>query len=463
MKRFIALSALLLISTSFAYEPVITQRVAGKEELNAKEVVFVSGEPVVFEGTLEYEESVKNDAETRVYEYDLKTDAGDTLKRELEFSIEREEKNNGQIVSKWVLDEYSESIKIGDITYALENYDISRTQIDDVKPVGNYFAGNISLEKRYTADTDTITIVGTGNIYGYDTAWAKNETIKMTYTVSSEENDWTGKYIITKSDTDQKKIKQIENTITQISFDDSYVILENNISTLKYSSEMPEFYNSKALEYIIKENGSYKYESFPVENRMASYNLSGVKGHWGASEIKKAFALEYMDEWQNGITSPDSGVTRGEFSKILALVLKLNLNDYEEFEMKFRDVTENNKYYNYIKALNAEGVVSGESATKFMPNQIITRAQAVTMIINAIGFENKAPEVMPNLKFADVDEIPAWAVKFIYVANDIGLVNGNENGEFMPNKQLTKAEIATISNNLVRYLTEDLSEEYILN
>jgi len=169
-----------------------------------------------------------------------------------------------------------------------------------------------------------------------------------------------------------------------------------------------------------------------------------------------------MDEWQNGVTSPDSGVTRGEFSKIMALVLKLNTQEYAEHEMTFRDVFESNKYYDYIKALNAVGVVSGESATKFMPNKIVTRAEAVTIIINAIGFENKAPEAMPNLKFADVDEIPSWATKFIYVANAIGLVNGDENGNFMPNKQLTKAEIATITNNLVKYLTEEITTEYIL-
>jgi hypothetical protein len=36
-----------------------------------------------------------------------------------------------------------------------------------------------------------------------------------------------------------------------------------------------------------------------------------------------------------------------------------------------------------------------------MPNRIVTRAEAITMIINAIGFENKAPEALPNLKFAD--------------------------------------------------------------
>jgi len=462
MKKSLIALSILLINTSFAYEAAITERVAGKEELNAKEVVFLSGEPVVFEGTLEYEESIKGEEETREYTYNLEAEDGSSLRRELEYTITKQEKANGQIVSSWTLEEYSETLSINNINYTLKSYDISRTQIDDVKPVGNYYSGNINLEKTYTSDNDRITLVGTGNIYGYDTAWAKNETINMTYTVSSKNKDWTGKYTTTHSDTDQKKIKNVKNSITQISFNDSYVVLENNINTLKYNSEMPEFYNGKALEYIIRDSASYKYESFPVENRMASYNLTGLTGHWGESAIRQAFALEYMDEWKNGVTSPDSGVTRGEFAKIMALVLKLDTDEYEEHEMTFRDVFESNKYYDYIRTLNAIGVVSGDSVTKFSPNRIVTRAEAVKMIINAIGFENKAPEAMPNLNFSDVDEIPAWAVKFIYVANAIGLVNGDENGNFMPNKQLTKAEIATITNNLVKYLTEEITTEYIL-
>ena len=73
MAVLLVVLSLLLINTSFAYEAAITERVAGKEELNAKEVVFLSGEPIVFEGTLEYEESIKGEEETREYTYNLES------------------------------------------------------------------------------------------------------------------------------------------------------------------------------------------------------------------------------------------------------------------------------------------------------------------------------------------------------------------------------------------------------
>ena len=47
MKKFLMLlTSILIFSTAYAYEPSITQQVAGNKNLNCKEVVFISGKPV---------------------------------------------------------------------------------------------------------------------------------------------------------------------------------------------------------------------------------------------------------------------------------------------------------------------------------------------------------------------------------------------------------------------------------
>lgn len=460
MKKTSLFALLLIFSISFAYEPVITKQVMGHEELTAKEVVFLSGTPIVFEGTLKVDESIKKESETKSYEYSLTSEEGYTLTREVEYTIDSTEKSNSQVVRDWVLNDFSESIEIGKTTYTLIDYEISQSEVKDIKPIGDYYAGNINLEKIYETESGQIKLRGAGTIVGYDTAWAKNETVKMNYVIQDYEKSWSGKYVTTVSDTDQKKIKYIENSPTEISFFGSFVMTENNISTLKYTSEMPEIYNGKVLDYIEKDSDAYKYESFPIQTRLVEHSLSGIRGHWGEQELKKAFALEFMDEWDSTDT-PDTGVTRGEFAKIMALLLKLNVKEYIDNEVNYKDVPVNNEYYKYIRALTEKGVVSGTGNSRFQPNAIISRAEAITMIINAIGFENRAPEAMPRLTFNDADKVPKWAIKYIYVANKIGIVNGNEMGQIMPDKKLTKAEIATICNRLITYITEELSEEYI--
>jgi len=460
MKKISLLALLLIFSVSYGYESTITKQVMGKENLEAKEVVFLSGTPILFEGTVEIEESNKSDVTTKSYEYNLTSSSGGTLTRSLEFSISSQEKANSQIVENWTLTDYTESIEIAAVNYELIEYEYTRSDIRDLKPIGDYYSGNINSLKTYNTQDGQVKINATGSVVGYDTAWSKNETIRMNYIIQDMEDSWTGKYITIVSDTDQRKIKYIENYPTEISFDGSFIMTENNISTLKYTSEMPEIYNGKILDYIQKDENAYKYESFPIQNRLADYNLPGIKGHWGEFELRKAFALEFMDEWDNTDT-PDTAVTRGEFAKILALLLKLDIEDYTDNKVIYRDVSVNNEYYRYIRALTEKGVISGTGNSRFQPNAVISRAEAITMIINAIGFENKAPEAIPLLMFNDADKVPKWAVKYIYMANKIGLLNGNEMGQVMPDKKLTKAEIATICNRLITYITEELGEEYV--
>lgn len=474
-KILLLLCGFLYFSVAYAYEPTITQIVAGQEELNCKEVVFITGEAIVMEGTAEISASKKGASQTESYSYTLQDANGNTLTREMSFAVTSEEKSNGQVTKVWELEDFDESIVINNTTYTLEKYNFSKNRLDDVRAVGTYFAGNINISKEYSdgSETGKIKVVGTGSLYGYDTAWAKNETVNMTYTISNiqDTGSWTGKYKTTTTDTDRKVVSYIANRPTEISFDGGFMLSENNISTLRYSTEMPEFYGTKALDYIVTDEGSYKYESFPIERRLANYSLRGIKGHWGEKALRQAFALEYMDEW-NENTTPDSPVTRGEFAKIMALALKLNQQENKQANNRdnlgqeqksiYKDVPETNKYYEYIMALTEAGVVKGTGNNRFQPNAVISRAEAMTMIISALGFEDKAPEPLPLLNFADSADVPNWAEKYIYMAHKIGLINGDEQGNVMARKQLTKAEIATITNNMVKYLIEELGEEYIL-
>jgi len=466
MKNVIRIMCIcLLISTTYAYEPSIYQEVSNSDELSCKETVFLSGEPVTLTGTLSISESGKGETMKETYEYALSDKNGNSVSRELTFSIVAEEKANKQVSKVWELTEFSETVVVGDKTYTLDKYDFSKTRLDEVRPVGTYFAGNINIVKEYSYDTGSVTVLGSGSIYGYDTAWAKNETVSMTYTLSNKPgNDysWSGKYKTITSETDKKKVTYIANRPTEISFDGGYMLSESNLFTLRYSYEMPEMFNGKVLDYIVKDEGSYKFETFPKETRLPNYLLKGIKGHWGEMALRQAYALEYMDEWDANDT-PNTAVTRGEFAKIMALALKLDLEKKSDEEIiGYKDVQPSSPYYPYIMALTREGVVKGTGNARFQPNAVISRVEALTMMINAIGFEDKAPEPLPLLQFNDVAEIPEWSEKFVYMANKIGLVRGDEFGNLLPKKQLTKAEIATMTNNMVKYLIEELGEEYIL-
>ena len=73
-------------------------------------------------------------------------------------------------------------------------------------------------------------------------------------------------------------------------------------------------------------------------------------------------------------------------------------------------------------------------------NEEITRLEASAMIIRALGLETVN---RPDPNFIDVtpeDE----GYDIIATIADEGIVNGNANGEFMPNNKLTRGQMAAI-------------------
>ena len=75
-----------------------------------------------------------------------------------------------------------------------------------------------------------------------------------------------------------------------------------------------------------------------------------------------------------------------------------------------------------------EGVAPGY----FGPQGKITRAQAVTAFIRALGFENLGPGSSYHTGFADDGDIPLWARNNFAVARQIGLISGDTFGRARP-------------------------------
>ncbi|WP_318614036.1 S-layer homology domain-containing protein [Sporosarcina sp. YIM B06819] len=90
----------------------------------------------------------------------------------------------------------------------------------------------------------------------------------------------------------------------------------------------------------------------------------------------------------------------------------------------------------YIEQAAAAGIVSGYADGTFKPNQKLTRVQAASMIVQALGLTTD--EVAP------FDDIANYAVKTkadINAAYKYGIARG-KNGKFKPNDAVTRAQLA---------------------
>lgn len=97
-----------------------------------------------------------------------------------------------------------------------------------------------------------------------------------------------------------------------------------------------------------------------------------------------------------------------------------------------------------VNYLYSKGIVSGKTASEFYPNDNVTRAEFVKLLVMASGKEI----VKSSQIFADVNS-DVWYFDYVNTAYNLGLVKGDEKGNFNPDAQITREDMATMLYRLV--------------
>lgn len=464
----------------------------GKTSFEYKEVCFITGEPIVFEGTLTIRKTLRQDKTTGKnvitanYTYNLRNLEKDaTLTRVLSYTTTLTEKENGQVIEETGFGgRCTEVVRIGSTTYTLENYDFTKTNIKDKKPAVDYFAGNLWGKKTYRtgtgANSGEVTVEISGDYYGYNQIWGTVEAQVLNYVIESQKRSgevldrWGGTATVSISSTTTKKIDYVENKPDVISFEGGFVESQYNNSILQYTAKLPEFdHQGVSTDRMVETKGSLMIESFPTSRRLLVPELSHLRGHWAENDIKALYSLEIFKENPSGF-NPQEVMTRAEFTEAIVLAAgevpkdpllvesrttKKTSNTKEEITSPFIDVPTGSKYFESINNAYKRGMISGRGDGTFAPDDYLTTADAITILVKALGLEGLAPSNGAVTVFRDSDDIPRYAKGPVYVAHRIGLVMGDDKGYLRPNEYLTKARAAVIINNFIDYMRNDLRKD----
>ncbi len=98
---------------------------------------------------------------------------------------------------------------------------------------------------------------------------------------------------------------------------------------------------------------------------------------------------------------------------------------------------------NHIEELAAAGVIRGYEDGTYRPAEPVTRAQAVTLLSRVLGWEDGGDVVFAG-------EVPAWAQSAVAAAVRRGVVQGYPDGRFLPDRPVTRAEMAVILDRAVK-------------
>lgn len=477
--------------SAWAQEQVSSHLEGGiANEREYKEVIFITGEPVLLTGTAKVTQSGRNnEIQTRIT-YNL-TDASGQIKlsRNVTFKSTLEKKlDERQTVTVTKLDRGTETITVGKVRYTLTDYQYSRSLLTDNKPAVDYFSGNWNARKTYSVNNGkgTVVVETWGETVGYDHSWGSTETQKIdgTVTFSGEKTvgentykeEWSGTFQLNVSYNRTRQLTYQPNEPTQISFEGGYLETTQEEQVLQFSYNLPRF-DDDGLVLKSGRNrgdGSAKLLTSPLYRRLPIPFLRDVKGHWAQHDILRLASLEALPV-KGEYLGPRLNMTRGEFAYAIAQVLNLveeeqqqqtqqryspyRRNQEPQEASPFVDVATSHPYYKQIKAISQKGIISGVGGGKFAPDKPLTRAQAVTIIIKTIGFEGLAPMYNTTTGYLDDAQIPLWARDAIYVGTEIGLISGS-GGYCLPNETMSRAEAAAFLNRFLSYLQNDLKYEY---
>ena len=140
---------------------------------------------------------------------------------------------------------------------------------------------------------------------------------------------------------------------------------------------------------------------------------------------------------------------------------KEDKNDKEENttppqdEKKFTDVKDSHWAYEAVKYLANNFVISGYLDGTFKPENNITRAEFAKIIISATNkFDSEATS-----SFKDVDS-ENWHYAYVSTAYSLGYITGYPDGSFRPDANITRADICTIVNRVLKSTPSENTEKF---
>ncbi len=197
-----------------------------------------------------------------------------------------------------------------------------------------------------------------------------------------------------------------------------------------------------------------------------AHPFKDVSGHWAEAEIEKAFANKVVNGDGDGQFRPDDAITRGEFVKMVAVLVceKLSAANGEEIVIpdEMGDGTHwASKYAAFAGAYMfaplggepVDGVSVGEISQNY-DGEINRYEMAYILGETAYNLTGEG-RLAGELAFSDAKEMaqyPELLVAAINTTAQLGFMKGDENNNFAPAQSGTRAEAVTVINRMDAYL-----------
>ncbi len=171
----------------------------------------------------------------------------------------------------------------------------------------------------------------------------------------------------------------------------------------------------------------------PVAEKFEFKDLENAE--WAKESIAELLDRKIISESDDKNFNPHREMTRAEFAKMIVTALGLKA---EGAGTGLMDISENQWYYEYVRAAEEHGLIMGDENGFFNAESSITRQDMAVIIMRV--FEKLDFAAMDAKEaFADDADIAEYAKTAVYTMKEMGVLNGVGEEKFAPKGNVTRA------------------------
>lgn len=171
------------------------------------------------------------------------------------------------------------------------------------------------------------------------------------------------------------------------------------------------------------------------------------EAEWAGDAIVYLYQRQVIQGDGDGAFRPNDPVTRAEF--VTMIVKCFDLFD-DGAQMNFSDVLQTDWFYPYVASAVQAGIIQGVEPERFAPEEYLTREQmAVIVDRTAIYASIPISQAEETAAFSDAQEISPYARESVERMQAAGIVNGMGDNRFAPGEVSTRAQVCTILYKLI--------------
>jgi len=167
--------------------------------------------------------------------------------------------------------------------------------------------------------------------------------------------------------------------------------------------------------------------------------FTDIEGAWGKAYIEALYLAGVINGVSETEFMPNASITREAFVKLIVELFDLEAADGE---LPFGDVNAAAWYYPYVKAAYDNGIINGVSEDAFGVGANIKRQDMAKIIDAILKSKGIVAEKASDVVFGDFASVADYAKEAVLHMHTLGIISGDENGNFPPQNLATRQEAA---------------------